>query len=128
MMGRHHHGVDLGHCFSLGRARLGGVLLSGGNVGPRLSSVLLGSGNVRSRPRCVLLGGLGIRSRLRRIRLRRGGCRLRFAQGALRGLGRGLRGCRFGGGCVQFGSRRGSLVGRRAQRRARCRHDRTCRY
>ena len=134
-MGRHHHGVDLGHCFSLGRARLGSVLLSGGSVRPRLSgvllrrgSVLLGCGNVRARPRRVLLGGLGVRPRLRRVSLRRGGCRLRFAQGALRGLGRGFRGGCFGGGRVHLGSRRGSLIGRRAQRRARCRHDRACRY
>ena len=127
-MGRHHHGVDLGHCFSLGRARLGSVLLRGGSVRLRLSSVLLRRGDVRARPRRVLLGSLGVRARLRRISLRRGGCRLRFAQGALRGLGRGFRGGRFGGGRVQFGSRRGSLVGRGAQRRARCRHDRACRY
>ena len=120
MVGRHHHGIDLGHRLALGGARPRGVLLRDGGIGQRLLGVGLGG------------GGLG--SRLLRVSLRRAhrriGGRLRFAQG---GFGR-LRGRHrlvgFAPDRVQIrlGDRFMVAVAGGAQRSARCSNDRTCRY
>ena len=119
-MGRHHHGIDLGHRLVLGGAGPRRVLLGDSGIG----QCLLGVG----------LGGGGLGSRLLRVSLcgahRRIGGGLRFAQGGfgcLRGRHR-LVGFALGRIQVGLGNRFVVAVAGGAQRSARCSKDRTCRY
>ena len=120
MVGRHHHGIDLGHRLVLGGARPGGVLLGDSGIGQRL----LGVG----------LGGRGLGSRLRRVSLRcahrRVGGGLRFAQGGFGCLRGGHRLVGFALDRIQVGlGDRFFVAGAGgAQRSARCSNDCACRY
>ena len=120
MVGRHHHGIDLGHRLVLGGARSRGVLLGDSGIGQRLLGVGLGGGGLGPR----LLGVSLCRSH-RRI----GGC-LRFAQGGFGCLRGGHRLVGFALSRIQVGlsNRFFVAVARCAQRSTRCSQDRTCRY